>query len=267
MLNAAGPFEGGSLVASEAVLAAGRNEWSPFQWVLLLGAAVSAGASGAAVVVAVADSAGTEVIAIEEEEGEEASEAAAVVEGADSATGVGLATGEVVEDSPATEATETEPVEGVVGMALTEAATVGDSEVAIGAGAVADSGDATISVAGAGAEASGAVAVAGSVTAEVVVSTTTNPTGMVHLQADRADLVVRLQVVVGTALQEGDLREAAFQVAVGIAGISSAKDLVGSMTGKRNGQGTEGISGFSFVFSLPRTKVTVCFRPSILVGA
>ncbi|KAJ6577245.1 hypothetical protein B0H19DRAFT_551094 [Mycena capillaripes] len=53
----------------------------------------------------------------------------------------------------------------------------------------------------------------------------------------------------------------------GVAQTSSAKDLlVGTMTGKRNGQGIEGISGFfvrSFRF---HAKVTVCGRV-LLVGA
>lgn len=94
----------------------------------------------------------------------------------------------------------------------------------------------------------GVVAVAASVTTEGVVSTTTNPMGMVLL----LDLGVRLQVLdMGQELAEE----------VGIAVISSARDhLVGTMTEKRNGQGIEGISGFlvrSFRF---HAKVSVCFR-------
>ncbi|KAJ7773038.1 hypothetical protein B0H16DRAFT_1511045 [Mycena metata] len=115
-----------------------------------------------------------------------------------------------------------------------------------------DSEVGTTLVAGVGA--SGVVAVVASATAVAAVSTTTktNRMGMVLPQVEWAHSGVRLAEVLDTGLR-------AAQGEVGIAGISSAKDLVGTMTGKRNGQGIEGISGFfvcSFRFA---PKVTVCF--------
>ncbi|KAJ7637584.1 hypothetical protein DFH06DRAFT_646638 [Mycena polygramma] len=102
-------------------------------------------------------------------------------------------------------------------------------------------------------EVSGVAEVAASVTVEGVVSPTTNPTGMVLLLQVQVDLGVRLG-----AEAMGHQQETGFQAEVRTAETLSAMDLrVGTMTGKRNGQGIEGISGFlvrSFRF---HAKVTV----------
>jgi hypothetical protein len=87
------------------------------------------------------------------------------------------------------------------------------------------------------------------VAAAAAASVTVSPTGMVLLQADLVDLAVRLEGAADMDRRRGaGLLEAASRAEVGIAGTSSAKHLVGMMTGIRNG---------------PGIKVSVCSPSSI----